>query len=303
MKFNVPQLFAGIILLAFFASCGKETSLENGTPGTVNPVPVDSGTYIDRIRYTDVTRNGLDSFTYVDQYKYDANKRLLSISSDSMFVNPGNQSFIGLYSHVINFYYNGTDTLPFKKTAVFKILSSGRKDSSTNFFFYSGNRLLKDSAIDIYTNNPPIPDFTNTELSRFSYAPGKIFIERTGLFTDTYDTLLLDANENIINSKSYDSFSGLEFETVVTYDNKPNPLHRYKPFHLYIMVGPEPNEDAMNGFNNHASMKNYDIAGGALLVDEAYTYQYNTLGLPIMRSQTGLGPLNKAVHQYYYKKL
>jgi hypothetical protein len=157
MKLSFPKLITGITLLGIFLSCQKETSLENGIPGTGNPVTADSGTYIDRIRYTDVTRNGLDSLTYVDQYTYDASKRLVSISRDSMFLSPGNLSFIGLYTYTVNFYYNGTDTMPFKKVAVINSLALpfGQKDSLINFFTYTGNRLLRDSAISVVIYNPP----------------------------------------------------------------------------------------------------------------------------------------------------
>jgi hypothetical protein len=303
MKLFIPSLFAGIMLISTLVSCEKETSLENGIPGPSGTTTADSSNYIDRIRYTEVTRNGLDSITYVDQYKYDAGKRLVRISRDSMFVSPGNQSFINGYTYTIDFFYNGTDTMPFKKVTVFDNLFDplGSRSTTTNWFFYTGNRLLKDSAISVsIQNNPPSND-TYTEVSRYSYAPGRIYIERIGSLSDEYDTLQLDAKENIINSKSYNSSGDLEFETIVTYDNKLNPLHRYKPFHQYIIFGPEPNEDEMNGFNNYASIQNYDN-NGPQLVDESYTYQYNTMGYPVVQTLNNLGPLDKAVRRFYYKR-
>jgi hypothetical protein len=305
MKLNIFKLAAGILSLCIFTACEKETSLENGPSQPGNPGnPSADSSYIDRIRFVEIERNGLDSFTYVDKYGYDANKRLTSIVSDSMYANPGNLSS-HTYSYKINFYYNGTDTLPFKKVAVTddSQYQFGGKDTTTTWFFYTGNKLLKDSTITIHYPNPPGSYSTGTEIRRFSYAPGKIFVKTIFTNYDRYDTLQLDANENIINSKTYDDTGDFLFETLVTYDGKPNPLSRYKPFYNYIITGPEPNEGIMNGFNNYSSLKNFDILNGNQLVDESYTYQYNALGFPTMQSQNGFGPVDKLVFQYYYKSL
>jgi hypothetical protein len=305
MKSYIASLFAAMLLAGIFVSCQKELSPEDIIPGPTTPTTADSSTYIDRIRYTEVDRNGLDSFTYVDQYQYDAGKRLVRISRDSMYLSPGNLSYVSLYTYTTDFFYNGADTMPYKKLTVFDNLfhPQGSRYSETNWYFYMGNRLLKDSAISASVQNFPPSTTTDTAVALFRYAPGRIFIERSDGFSDEFDTLQLDARENIINSKTYDSFGALEFETIVTYDNKPNPLIRYKPFYRYIIFGPEPNEDEMNGFNNYASIKNYHRSSGSLLlVDEAYTYQYNALGLPVRQSVNNLGPLNKTVRQFYYKK-
>jgi hypothetical protein len=312
MKFDMLKLLAGIMLTGIFTSCQKELSLENGIPGTNNPASPDS-TYVDRVRHTEIHRGGLDSFTYIEQYKYDANKRLVSVFFDSMYVNPGNLS-----SHIVlsksDFYYNGSDTLPYKEVHTYddpQYTLAGGRGTTTSWLFYTGNKLLKDSILEMYNSaNPSNPYFYDTFLVHYRYAPGKIFAETVNTISTsplfikyTYDTLQLDANENIISRKYYDDTYFLE-ETVVTYDNKPNPFRRFKPFLASSFIRGVKVVDFTNGLNNLTSIKHYDIlGGGGLLSDESSSHQYNALGFPVMRSKNGLASGDKTVSLFYYKSL
>jgi hypothetical protein len=144
MRFSILKFLAGIMLTYIFTSCQKETSLENGTPGPNNPASADS-TYIDRVRHIELRRGGLDSSTHIEQYKYDANKRLVSIVTDSMYRSPGHSSPYDIFTKK-EFFYIGNDTLPYKYVYTLddSQYPSGGKDTSTSWLFYTGNRILKD---------------------------------------------------------------------------------------------------------------------------------------------------------------
>jgi hypothetical protein len=303
MKYNMLNFFASVILLIFFVSCQKETSLENGTQGPNNPASPDS-TYIDKIRYINILSSG-DSSTSIDQYKYDAAKRLVSIFSDSIYVSPGNLPSFDRE----DFYYNGTDTLPYKHVSISydPEPTIGSKDTSTSWLFYTGNRLIKDSAIHAHIPNyNPASGFHDTSVLYYNYAPGMIFIQSVNTFSSgQIDTLRLDANENIISGKNYDFQVGNPVvKEIITYDNKANPWRRFKPFFGSYTGGRSDYVDVTNGFNNYTSFKFYDINSGALLREVSYTYQYNALGLPVIKSLvSGFGPGYKFVSVFYYRSL
>jgi hypothetical protein len=304
VKCKVLHIAICFITLATVTGCQKELHFD-APPPVIIPPPPDS-TYIDKIKYLLIDRNGLDTFSFIQKFNYDGAKRLTSIIYDSCYVNIGNL-LIHTFSYQLNFYYNGADTLSYQMYSVFddSKYPSGRKDTTVTHYFYTNNKLAKDSTV--YSVEVSGQHQKDTTVNTYSYGNNRIYARLHTRLYDQLDTLQLDENENIIRSRTHNANGGLRFESFITYDNKRNPLRRFKPFYKYIIRGPEPIEGPMASLGNYTSIKNLDInpiSGLSIpLVNASYTYQYNLFDYPVRQTLNGLLLNNKEELTFFYKSL
>lgn len=237
------KLFLVVVPLVIgLYSCQKEISIENVESLPSSPV-IDSN-FISKLFYIGTTGSTVDTLLTLT-YSYDNLKRVTSIIGSSRdLYNAGQPTY--------HYSYNGTDTVPYKST-LFRL--SAMDVASTQFSYdttityhtYNTNRQnLEDSAIFSHKD-----DFGGYSLyyriKKYSYAPNKIYgltlLYEVGTSTplSQKDTASLDANENIINNRSYiyNSFTGdwqLNIISNFTYDNKINPfamLSNFKTFGVF----------------------------------------------------------------------
>ncbi len=304
VKYTALHIAICFIALAAATACQKELHFD-APPPVIIPPPPDS-TYIDKIKYLLIYRNGLDTFSIIQKFNYDGPKRLTSIKYDSCYVNTGNLT-MHTFTYQLNFYYNGADTLPYQLYSVFddSKYPSGRKDTTVTHYFYTAYKLAKDSTV--YAVEVSGQHQKDTTVNIYSYGYNRIYARLHTRLYDQLDTLQLDDNENIIRSRTYNDNGGLRFESFITYDTKLNPLRRFKPFYKYIIRGPEPIEGPMASLGNYTSIKNWDINpinGLSIpLVNASYTYQYNIFNYPVRQSLNGLFLNNKEELTFFYRSL
>ncbi len=226
------SIFIAAIFLIMLQSCQKEISIENGIPAAPNAI---DSNYLSKILYSAVV-NGVPTDTAVFwTYKYDNLKRVTSLVDSTS--NPVPNSYF--------YFYNGTDTLPFK-TVLYQVGVWHDYDTTITFHYFDNTgRNAKDSVIFSYSDI-----FSGYEswyeIRNYSYNLNKIYglreIYRPGGYTPYYkDTATLDAAGNIIDNKRYrfDSFSNTwepDATSTFTFDNKPSPystLSNFKTYHVF----------------------------------------------------------------------
>ena len=187
------SIFIAAIFLIMLQSCQKEISIENGIPAAPNAI---DSNYLSKILYSAVV-NGVPTDTAVFwTYKYDNLKRVTSFVDSTS--NPVPNSYF--------YFYNGTDTLPFK-TVLYQVGVWHDYDTTITFHYFDNTgRNAKDSVIFSYSDI-----FSGYEswyeIRNYSYNLNKIYglreIYRPGGYTPYYkDTATLDAAGNIIDNKS-----------------------------------------------------------------------------------------------------
>ena len=212
---NIKILVHILCLATVFLSCKKEPSDNN----TIQP-ETDSSFISKVIWYEDV--NGTN-ISFSSTYEYDGLKRVAAIYDSS--TNYGYTDFL--------YFYNGNDTLPFKRKEI-----DNDQDSIETFYFYNTQgKKIKDSATISYnfTSDPYQPWVQR----HYVYANSAIYE-----YVDTYDytnniwrhstadTAIIDNNTgNAVSSKYYgwnsstNNYSLLN-SVAYTYDNSANPFYK-----------------------------------------------------------------------------
>lgn len=135
---------------------------------------------------------------------------------------------LGNYQYNSTFFYNGNDTVPFKKIVNTPFLVTTDPDfvNDTCFYFYSNSLLIKDSTIQHLATNP------FTEVNNYTYATGLIINNSTEYFgnpvsvynrTDTVHLKYVNGN---ITSQIDSSYLSAKHDFKYVYDNHPNPFYR-----------------------------------------------------------------------------
>lgn len=268
MRVNNLKLPFQFFFLLFLVSCQKEINPENGTPSTTN----NDSIYLDKIYVLDNNGNQVDSISFV----YDNMKRVVSMG----FINP--YPDMDLY----NYYYNGTDTLPFKSRHI--NLSSSSLDTTVTYHVYDmNNRNLEDSALVSRWNTGPFGMYTYlVEVAHYSYGTGKkytytditVALPAPSSFVRT-DTAVVDAQGNVSSSKANFSTTSLYNTSVLTYDSHVNPFSILSNFkaHQHFPSG-ETLFFEYFPFNNMLSLK--ETNQGSPVNTTNYTYTYRSNGLP-----------------------
>ena len=221
-----------LIITLWMNGCSPETSLE--IPHNTANNAGDDSTYVDY--YAIIEDNDT---VYKMHYVYDHLKRVVEMYDTEYDPQP-------IVAERYNYFYNGTDTLPFKM--VFSIDGTPFfMETTTTFFYYNNMGLrIKDSSVTdrVWKDNGTITDqFTYRSLAYYTYQDNKIFgytkdsiLLEMGTnmshYTSKYDTATTDARGNIIHSIRVENY--MENNQLVpyrdvatmTYDNHINPLFK-----------------------------------------------------------------------------
>ncbi|MEO8768607.1 MAG: hypothetical protein ABI402_00925 [Ferruginibacter sp.] len=282
--------------LIIFASCQKEINSDVTSNNYISPPAINDSNYLDKIFDLYDNGSGIDTQN-ISVCRYDNLRRLTSIS-DSIFD-----------SDEINFtyYYNGTDTLPYK--SMYTDVSSTNADTEIVYHYFDANQQkIKDSIINISNDGSSV----NVQVINYSYSPGKMYgeIATTGILPSSApvysrDTATLDANNNIISSLDY-ILSGSDYilnrTSNFTYDNHSNPfskLNMFKSFNRF------PNGETLFWevmcFNNIITQTETTLPPNQYTFNPGFTYTYGQNGLPVTNT-TGSG-IYTDTEAYTYKSL
>lgn len=314
MKF---VFIVAIISIGFYLSgCQKESSLERrGVVPVVTNLVVDSN-YLDKIIYTSTIGNITDT-TFTQIYEYDASKRIVSLMDSIKSTNSTYENFR------IKYFYNGNDTLPFKKIAIGTTLSTtpfiNNRDTSIFFYQYSTTGIkIKDSILKFFHHinvNGSGNDFIDfyKEVIIYQYASSIIYghtintllysnnVTNVGTSLHIYDTATIDFSGNLITNKKYDSANVLFLTSTFTYDNKPNPFARLSNYKtISVFPSGETFIDEMQAKNNR--LRAVEIGNGlGSNNDLTGKYQYNVNAYPKQITETDPTGTYKTI--FIYKNL
>ena len=204
------------------------------------------------------------------------------------------------------YYYQGSDTLPYKEISIKYPNAYNEYDSTTDFYTYNSTGLLvRDSGYYVdhssglfAVNANQTYQYSGTTVTGMS---NDQITDMSGTYTEIdVDTAQTDQNGNVIHNIKRTQ-SGM-IESTITWDNKPPPFARLNIFHAsFIFPFGETYFYELPGKNNRLHVtETYDGSPG---FDEDFTgkYTYNTAGYPIQILQTALtypGPHTKVVFVY-----
>jgi hypothetical protein len=248
-------------------SCQKELSNENGIGITPPPLTVTDSNYIDTV-YEFETRTGITDTTAYYSYKYDAQKRVVSINWQwADFALPYQDS------GSIRYFYSGTDSLPARSLLTATYNGMLVFDTTVNFYTYDiGARLTKDSTVaaerDVSFPYYRLRHYTDV----YNYPAGKIVRQSSDLPviepdpaayppTFTMDTVITGANQNPVSSVSYVAYNtpaafSKDYTTAITYDNNPNPYYKLNIFKTF---SPIPVVEGPGFFSDFIGKNNFTI--------------------------------------------
>jgi hypothetical protein len=133
----------------FLFACQKEVSQDTTSP--TSPTDNDS-TVLSKYIQLDTLNGRIDTIT-VSTFEYDNLKRLTKVITISYFNNL--PDLTDDYDRLF-YYYNGSDTLPYKTLDVF-LDEINIRDSIINFFTRNANQVvIRDSSIDFFTGTNTI---------------------------------------------------------------------------------------------------------------------------------------------------
>ncbi len=323
-------LFALVVFIIYtLTACKKDSITEQSAPSTVS---ADSNFISKVIR---IQKRGTQIDSINTTYNYDNLKRVSLISSTF-----NSASYSALYLNT--YYYNGTDTIPFKmvETSSTNYANVINYDTTLSFYSYSNSKqLIKDSTL-IYRKNNSFNSYDiYKSITTYSYSLNKIYSFNTystlyslsptslsSYFTE-FDTATLDVNKNIIGTKiKYVSYStppppfppstSISFgEYIFTYGNNPSPFlrqninlifpsfERESDFSLYRQIG---------NVNNNLKTKSisFNQTGTPIgFTEDDFTgkYIFKTNGFPssiLFQSSFNLtSPLDYSKFTYFYTSL
>lgn len=289
----MKKYILSVALLSFILiSCNKEISVENVVD---SPASNDSIT-LSKIIYIDTSQaSGLDTLEVLN-FKYNNAKRL--IESDEIYYDIGIPD--GRYKTVL--FYNGTDTLPYKKTTTFSDLPSGNiTDLHTGYYTYSNGKVIFDSVV---TTSYPYP-----VSRRYTYLNDKIIVtnylyDLPTPWVTTQNIYFTKNNGNTILQKDTVNVSTIHMFSF-QYDNKNNPFYGLQfssiegPVPYYFM---ETHNDAMVfEKNNPTDINQFE---NSYNFHYKYYYEYNANGYPkVARVHNQNDPTNFFKMLYFYTKL
>jgi hypothetical protein len=298
----MKNLFSVCSLAVFILmSCQKEYLDE-----PVYHDPADS-IYIDKIYFASKANAGAEADTNtIISYSYDSRKRVSQISSGSNWT-----TF---------YFYNGTDTLPYKKTKIAYDLGISNpltNDTSTVFYWYgAANANVKDSTWQSVGNAVPGGTYTRNRyayIKTYRYVADSIYILniRNLLYSSlpepttpvvTEDSIKINSNGNPLYYKSNQLPIGIPRpyrQIVYTYDDKVNPLSKLSNFKT-LAVGSTDIDEDVQSVNNWITRR-VRILPGTYDLMENFTgnFIYNSINLPVkLEYRTPTGTYNLKIFTY-----
>jgi hypothetical protein len=281
--FNTTILAAWLIIL--LAACQKEINIDLSPKRTT---AIDSN-YLQKFLYIEKTAgivDTTDSWIYV----YDNLKRVTSLYDSTS--DPASEQIRWDY------FYSGTDTLPYK--SIRRLWGSSIEDTTVTFHFYINGINARDSVLDFYRSLQGAIYQTSKKIKNYSYTAGKII----GFSVLTYfvnplsnpisyfkDTALLDINGNMLQCNEYEANSAASsayrpfiFSTI-TYDNHPSPFNKLSNVKCFG-VFPKPEsflEEFPQVYNQiyiHQNIYLFSSQGSSFEQDYTNQYIYKLNGYP-----------------------
>lgn len=297
MKTTLPFYILLLTCTFIIQSCQKELSDPGGNIIIINPLPVVDSNYLSKIYGISIS-GPLSDTGIIYTYNYDNLKRVVSINGLSK----------DLYNYTqisYTYYYNNSDTVPFKSRAVSISANDPaqtmlRHDTTITWHFFDNTgRNTRDSMIHSVGNpSVPVPYYSTLEIRNYSYGSGKIYGYRsfTGIyvpnpsyvFPDQKDTANIDALGNVTSNKAYrfntiSSQFELETTSAFTYDSKQSPFSRLSNFKTFgVFPSGETLFMELPQYSNHVTQNevhSLSMGGGGVHFDFSYTNLYNTNGL------------------------
>ena len=272
MTFN--RLFKPLcIALIIFSSCQREVDPDFLRPA--NPNDTSDSIYLKQYTELDTTLAAGSDTLLRAIISYDAQKRVVKVSE---------YDFVFDELAEINYFYTGSDTLPYKSIIYYEEIVTDYRD--TIFLSYSNGIVSKDSTISYdITNNI----YFGTTVKLFTPGGTNTLVRDRGYFslpttTPDYDMsgalLQTRLNGNLIIEDDT-SFSGIRHSfrdhTEASYDNKINPFYRITVHY------------PINGFdvqkNNLLEERSWDLPR----MHERhlrYSYIYRSDGYPLSVTET-----------------
>ena len=207
------------------------------------------------------------------------------------------------------YYYNASDTLPFKSRHIDVSLNSS--DTTITYHFYDANKNnLKDSSILSLLNTGPLGSYIFlTQVARYSYATGKKYSHTDITYilpspgTDLReDTAILDSRNNILSCKANFSFTSLQNTSSLSYDNKISPFSLLSNFKAHQRF---PSGETLFfeyfSYNNILSLSETNQGSPINTTHYAYTYKPDGLPKTVTMTYNNLPDTTRLL--YSYKKL
>ena len=288
---RLSYLFVITISILAIVSCQRE--VDDTINRTTNPNSNDSNYIIQYVEIDTTAAPGSDTMNKYDFY-YDNAKRISGYLLTEYNYNPDMKS----YSEV-KYYYNGTDTLPFKTATR---IQDGLSYLDTTFHTYSNGKISSDSVIFYRENNH---ELLYTHTSSFSPSGSNVFYKYRrvnyllGSPNVTVDSGLVNIIRTGNNISTQTSPSGVLFGdySKFTYDNKINPLYRID-IHYPLMGFSEFDAEK----NNFLSYEN-GLDPSNLYSHYIISYHYRSDGYPLTLKKSDLtDPSYTAKGFFYYTK-
>ena len=274
------------LFIIFITSCQKEISPDNRN--TLLPNASADSNYLYKMYYIEDDGIAIDT-TDIYTYMLDDLKRVTQLIDSS----DDNTSQLLLPYNLTQYYYHGSDTLPYKYLQTAAPDNLWDFDTSSIFFTYNNAGLVISDSFNSIDHGIS-GDYFNMAVGTYQYSGNMIFgskniVDRQNGNTANYterDTAQTDANGNIISNirRRETSVSTVGYSTI-TWDNNPSPFAKLSNFRTVgIFPFGETFFNELPGKNNRLHITEHKISNGGSPFDyeEDLTgkYTYNASGYP-----------------------
>ena len=289
---NIRYLIIFLVSVFTIISCQREVDDIPDRPTNTNS---NDSIYLKQYVEIDTTATpGLDSI-YKYEFYYDNAKRITGYLH-TQYINNLNEKVLTN----VKYYYNGSDTVPFKTTQHTKDGAFSYLD--TTFYTFINGKVSSDSVIFYRENNHELLYTSKTDFS----ASGQNVILKSryvtyllGVPTVTIDSCLVSITMTGSNISTQSVPPGFLFwdYSKFTYDNLANPFYRidiHYPIAGYSFFEAERNNclSQQNGTDPSSLSSHYIV-----------TYTYRADGYPLMLKESDLfDPAYTAKGFFYYTK-
>ena len=305
------------ILCISLSACQKDFLAEDNNP----PGIVAHSNYLDKIFFIDSTGTVKDTSSYYS-YEYDNAKRVIKLN----YFMHSSGSYVLLENY--RYFYNGNDTLPFKRVFYFfenaiDYANPALTDTTITFYFYNNSgKNLRDSILTVqhYTLGGAVDFEYWKEINQYQYGTNGIYNLNTKttinssypFSTDpqlSLDTAYTDSRGNILSYKKYLVYNNTSIPdrtASFTYDNNLSPFAKLSNLRTLFMfpIG-ETFFEIMQSHNNRLKAYEEDVFSGTVLFDEDLTgkYTFNANRYPHRNVQQDGNPGIFLITLFTYKAL
>lgn len=237
--------------------------------------------------------------TYVEEFKYDNQKRVIEYIAKSLDSNIA-ASVLNPSGLKCNFDYNGSDKLPYRHTEYDLITN---EKLSLTYYKYNGQQKYLDSMVlgdgSKYKYGNVWFSYTNNEITTY-----QVLNDGSSESHESVDTLKLN-NGNVIlgiYAKNYFTvgYGSDWLGNAYQYDNKHNPYHALNIGNSYFLGG-DHSHSPLDGIcpNNAIEFRFVDAAGPSW--GSTSTFTYDTAGYPVTCVESERGNLSNIHNKISYE--